>query len=143
MSQPIRTADDTDGVPTEVVKLFDEHRVDLAVFAMQGCFEIRPYEKHDETDGTWAWNFYGRAWGRKVCIQVSTYPALARTGHFNIWAYVHQQELFGPQAEDDFWELKGWITSGDYLKTALVTAATHIANFVRGLPLKPAQPAPV
>jgi len=33
------------------VKLFDEHRVDLAVFAMQGCFEIRPYEKHDETDG--------------------------------------------------------------------------------------------
>jgi hypothetical protein len=140
MSQPIRTANDIDGVPAEVVSLFDECRVDLAVFAMQGNLEVRPYENHDQADGTWAWNFYGRAWGRKVCIQVSTSPVLARNVHFNIGGYVHQQELFGPQAKDDFWELKVWTTSSDYLKTALGIVAAHVADFVRGLPLKPASP---
>lgn len=138
-----RDDDEALDIPDEVLKLFQSCERLFAEFAAKHRMRIGLYEDYDQPSDASSWNFYGRCWGRNVCFQVSTYPELARTGHFQVWVYTDQAEIYGPlrASSSDYLPITDSLVSGDdhqELWQILDNLARQAARFVGQLPWHPA-----
>ena len=141
MNQQSKKPDGDDGIPGEVTKLFQSCEKTLVEFAAKFHLELRPYENYDQPGDACAWNFYGHFWGRSICIQVSTFPELARLGRFQIWVYTDQQEIYGPHRSppDDYLAITDGSSDSEQLMVTLELAAIHATEFAGRLPWWPAR----
>ena len=133
----------TAGVPAEIVSLFLNNSQSLARFSIHTQSEVDPFVKLGHE--TWAHQFYCRASGHRLCYQVYTDPTRARTGRFVVTLLMHRQEIYGPEASDDYLDLElGCETpAGRDLERTLDLFGRYGTKLARGLPWRPGQPATV
>jgi hypothetical protein len=122
--------------------LFESQRRRITRFAERNRLILHDYDNCGQPEDTWAWNLYGKLWGRSYYLQISTNPQLARIEHFNVWLFVAKRDVYGPMADQDVLELEpGELAGTDgFLDESLKSIGRYAVRVIRNLPWKPAKP---